>query len=315
MVCNLRQFIGTINIVKYTRDTKYLLIMEAIPFLSDFIDLRWEKYRADLETCRNEFTEVAVHDLRVATRRLLAAIELIRALDPHPRVKKMRRSLKNQLDGFDNLRDVQVMLADISKNIESLPELQPFQLYLQKYEKRLLHAAEKHVRAIKLSAFEKRLFKVRETLAAIPADDLPPRLLKAVDDAYLTVKQRYGLMDPARPATIHSVRVAFKKFRYMVECIQPTLRNFPGTRLKSMQNYQTLMGNIHDAEVFLDTLADFAARHDQFDPEPIRRSYEKTFIHTLSVYLEKKGKVDTFWRATPETDFPWMLKPKNQEAV
>ena len=158
--------------------------MEANPFLSDFIDQRWEKYHADLETCRAEFKETAVHDLRVATRRLLAALELIRAFDPHPRVKKLRRSLKNQLDGFDNLRDVQVMLFDISKNIESLPELAPFQQHLQKREKRLLRAAEKHVRTIKLTTFNKRLLKVRETLAAIPADELPPRLLQAVDEAY-----------------------------------------------------------------------------------------------------------------------------------
>jgi CHAD domain-containing protein len=289
--------------------------MDTNPFLSDFIDQRWEKYRTDLDTCRAEFTEVAVHDLRVATRRLLAVLELIRALDPHPRVKKLRRNLKNQLDGFDHLRDVQVMLVDISKNIEGLPELQPFQQQLQKREKRLLRAAKKHVRAIKQSAFNNRLLKVREKLAAIPTDELPPRLLKAVDEAYLTVRQRYGVMNPFRPASIHSLRVAFKKFRYMVECIQPTLQNFPEAQFKRMQNYQTLMGNIHDAEVFLDTLADFSARHNQFNPEPVRRLYEQTFAQALSVYLEKKGKVETFWRATPETDFPWEQKPKNQETA
>jgi CHAD domain-containing protein len=147
--------------------------MEANPFLPDFIDQRWEKYRADLKTCRAEFTETAVHDLRVATRRLLAALELIRALDPHPRIKKLCRRLKSQLDGFDTLRDVQVMLVDISKNIESLPELQLFQKYLQKREKRLLRAAEKHVCAIKLSAFNRRLVKVREALAAIPQESCP----------------------------------------------------------------------------------------------------------------------------------------------
>jgi CHAD domain-containing protein len=134
-----------------------------------------------------------------------------------------------------------------------------------------------------------------------------------VDEAYLTVKQRYGSMDPDRTATIHRVRVAFKKFRYMAECIQPTLPNFPETQLKNMQNYQTLMGDIHDVEVFLDTLADFAARHDQFDPEPVHRLYEKTFAQFLSVYLDNKEKLDTFWRATPGTDFPWELKPENQE--
>ena len=289
--------------------------MEANPFLPDFIDHRWEKYRADLKTCRAEFTETAVHDLRVATRRLLAALELIRALDPHPRIKKLCRSLKSQLDGFDTLRDVQVMLVDISKTIGSLPELQLFQQHLQKREKRLLRAAEKHVRAIKLSAFDKRLVKVCEALAAIPAGDLSQRLLQAVDEAYLTVKQRYGSMDPDRTATIHRVRVAFKKFRYMVECIQPILPNLPEAQLKNMQNYQMVMGDIHDVEVFLETLADFAARHEQFDPEPVHRLYEKTFAQVLSVYLDNKEELGTFWRATPGTDFPWELKPKNQEPL
>jgi hypothetical protein len=99
----------------------------------------------------------------------------------------------------------------------------------------------------------------------------------------------------------------------MVECIQPTLLNFPETQPKSMQNYQTLMGDIHDVEIFLDTLADFATRHDQFDPEPVRRFYEKTFAQALSAYLDNKGKLDAFWRATPETEFPWEMEPKNQE--
>jgi CHAD domain-containing protein len=292
-----------------------MLSIKATPFFSDFISQRWEKYCANLEICRAEFTEAAVHDLRVSTRRLLAALELIRTFDPHPRVKKLRRSLKNQLDGFDSLRDVQVMLADVSTNIESLPELAPFQQYLQKREKRLLRAAEKHVRAINLTTFTKRLLKVRETLAAIPSEDLPTRLLRAVDEAYLTVRQRYGVMDPERPATIHSVRIAFKKFRYMVECIHPILLNFPRTKLKSMQSYQTMMGDIHDVEVLLDTLVAFAARHNQFDLEPVRRLYEKTFTRRLSVYLAKKGKLDAFWRETPQMDFPWKLKLKNQEPL
>ncbi len=288
-------------------------IPEANTFLPAFIDQRWETYQSELANCRAEFSETAVHDLRVSTRRLLATLELIRALDKHPRVKKMRRSLKSQLDGFDNLRDVQVMLVDISGKFESLPELEPFRQYLLKREKRLLRDAEKQVNAIKSAALEKRLLKMRAALAAIPTEELLPRLLTAVDQAYLTVRERYGLIDPACPATIHSLRVAFKKFRYMVECLEPALPDFPKTRMKSMQNYQTLMGNLQDMEVFLGTLTGFAKRHDDFDPEPIRRLYEQTFAQALSVYLSKKGRLDNFWRATPETDFPWKPKPKPQE--
>jgi CHAD domain-containing protein len=290
--------------------------MEINPLSTDFIDQRWEKYRSALKASRAEFTETTIHDLRVSTRKLLAALEFVRSLSPRPVFKKLRRKLKNQLDGFDKLRDVQVMLADIASNNEILHELAPLHEYLKKREKRLLRAAEKHVQSIKKKNFGKRhLRKVRKPLDEMSAEDLTPQLLKAVDNAYLTVKQRYGEMDPSRPATIHHVRVAFKKFRYMVECVQPALPNFPEANLKSMQDYQTMMGDIHDKEVFLDTLADFAARHKQFDPEPIRRFYEQSLAQVLSVYLAQKDELDAFWHATLETDFPWASKTSNQEPV
>jgi CHAD domain-containing protein len=292
------------------------LKMETNSLLSDFIDQRWEKYRTDLKACRAEFTEEAIHDLRVATRRLSAALQFIRSIDRQPLVNKLRRKLKKQLDGFDKLRDVQVMLANIDKNIGSLPELEPFQQYLKKREKRQLRAAEKHVQAIKRKTFRKRrLHKILEPFLTTPAESLLPHLFQAVDEAYSTVKQRYGEMDPRRPITIHRVRVAFKKFRYMVECIQPALPGFSEDQLKNMQNYQTLMGDIHDVEIFLDTLKHFSVWHEQFDIEPARRSYEQTFAQVLSVYLAQKDEVHSFWRATPEGDFPWESEPKNQEAA
>ena len=58
------------------------------------LDGRWENYRVQVKTCRREFSEEAVHDLRVATRRLLAVLDIARALDPNPRLQKTRRFLK-----------------------------------------------------------------------------------------------------------------------------------------------------------------------------------------------------------------------------
>src|SRR5262245_44734250 len=95
--------------------------------LSDSLAERWDKYRAQLKTCKDELSEEAVHDLRVATRRLLAVMDLLRILDPHPRVKKVRRVLKDQLDSLDELRDTQVMLVDISESMTEFPDLQRFE--------------------------------------------------------------------------------------------------------------------------------------------------------------------------------------------
>ena len=62
---------------------------------------RWDDYQVQSKTCRQEFSEEAVHDLRVAARRFMAVLDIVRAINPHPRVQKTRRFLKDQLDDLD----------------------------------------------------------------------------------------------------------------------------------------------------------------------------------------------------------------------
>ncbi|HEY3310696.1 MAG TPA: CHAD domain-containing protein [Anaerolineales bacterium] len=280
-------------------------------FLESF-DQRREEYRTNLELCRAEFSEKAVHDLRVATRRLLAVIEISRNLLPGRAYQKLRRKLKEQLDGFDDLRDVQVMLLSVSANLEELPDLARFHSYLQKREQRLLLAAQKQVAGIKVDGLQRGMDKIHARLAEIPPAGLPTRVLNAVDKAYRTVKRRFGWMDPDEPASIHSVRVAFKKFRYMLECAQPALNGFPQAQFKRMHDYQTYMGNIQDAEILLNTLARFEKRHAKLKLDQAGHFYEAHYSHVLSTYLDNKAELVSFWRANPDAQQPWMTKLKQE---
>jgi len=117
--------------------------------------------------------------------------------------------------------------------------------------------------------------------------------------------QRYEQIDPARPSTIHRLRVAFKKFRYMVEIAHPLLENFPQDNLKRMHDYQSLMGEIQDADVFLQTLGDFQSNVSSPAPEPVRHYYESRHADTISAYLKDKGMLNEFWRLIPDQSFPW----------
>ncbi len=279
--------------------------MDANTLLLEAIDNRWEKYREQIKTCRREFSEEAVHDLRVAARRLLALADLIRAVSPHPRLQKIRKALKGQLDEFDALRDTQVMLAEISETIESLPELKPLQQTLQKRERRLLREAEEIVEDLKPSGIARRLEKARTDISkSNSSPEFDGLVLQAVDEAYGTVLQRCGWINPAQPATIHRTRIAFKRFRYMVEIIHPLLPGFPQTHFKRMHNYQTAMGEIQDAEVFLFTLDDLT---ETDAPETVRRYYEQRHAELITAYIEDKGEVETFWRAGPGQPFPWQV--------
>jgi len=166
--------------------------MDAQTLLLEAIDARWNKYLEQLKLCRREFSEEAVHDLRVAARRLLALVDLLRVITPHPRLKKIRAALKEQLDEFDSLRDTQVMLAEISETIEKLPALKPFQKELQKRERRLLREAEEIIEELKSSGIARRLEKVRTSLTESGSGaELDGLLLRAVDESYLTVLRRY----------------------------------------------------------------------------------------------------------------------------
>jgi len=273
--------------------------------LLDSLNTRWDKYTAELKTCRLEFSEAAVHDFRVAARRLLAALDLIRAVVRDSKIQKMRRTLKDQLDDLDDLRNIQALLADMSEIIHETPELKPYQEYLQHKEKKLLRAAHKEIKSLKVKNLSKRIQKLNQTIEAFQQADLEASLLSAVDESFGIVNQRYAMIDPNQPVTIHRVRLAFKKFRYMIEVIYPMLQNVPVEYLKRLHNYQAAMGDIQDMEVALQELADFSETAPAgYDPKPAFTYYRERHALALSRFIEDKGEIITFWRAAPDQLFP-----------
>ncbi len=279
--------------------------MNAHTLLQDSLNTRWDKYKAELKTCRREFSEAAVHDFRVAARRLLSSLDILRIIIQDPKIQKTRRILKDQLDILDDLRDAQVLLADISEIIHETSVLQPFQKYLQHKEKKLLRTAHKEIKLLKTTNLSKRIQKLDHKIETSQQVDLDASLFSAIDEAYGVVNQRYALIDPNQPSTIHRLRIAFKKFRYMVESVYPILQNTPTDYLRRMHQYQAAMGDIQDMEVALQELTDFdELASASYDPEPAHSYYKERHAIALSHYLEDKGEVTTFWRTAPDQPFP-----------
>ena len=272
--------------------------------LIDSLDKRWKKYRSEFKRCRAEFSNEAVHDLRIAARRMLAILQLLNSISPRPRLQKLSRAFKDQLDEFDDLRDTQVMLAEISETMQELPQLQKLQQHLQTDEINLLGVLRKKLKSVDLSEIKERLRKTRESIESDASRKLPAQILQAVDDAFLLTKQPHQWVDPAQPATIHRVRLAFKIFRYMVEIVNPLLKNFPDDHFERMNAYQSLMGEIQDIEVIMQTLADFSAPAS-FDAEPVRRYYERRHAEATSTYMKSMNLIEQFWRSALDKPLPW----------
>ena len=287
----------------HTQDTATPI--NAPQLLLVLIDRHWDKYKTERRLCRDQFSNEAVRGLRIATRRMLALVQLLRTLNLGPNLQKLRCTFKEQLDSFDSLRDTQVVLAEISGTVQEISALLPFQEYLQKREKRLLRSVKKIFKQIKPGDTTRRIVRRSEIFEDRAIEKIPVRILQAVDEAFLITEQRLGWVSSADAATIHSVRLAFKKFRYLVEMIHPTLENFPQENLERMKNYQGVMGRIQDIEILLRSLADFASSTSAFDPKPALRFYEQCHADAISVYMEEMGTLNNFWRAAPDRPFPW----------
>lgn len=270
------------------------------------LDERLDAFRVQFKTCRRDFSEEAVHDLRVASRRLLAGLDLARVFFLKPSLQKTRRELKRFLDELDDLRDVQVQLVDSVDLLASFPQIEGMVKRLQKQEKKLLRAAEKELKKSQLTEISERVEKVHAQLREeIPAKGFDARLLSAVDEAFARAKQAQGRVEAKDAASIHRLRIAFKKFRYMLEAAHPLVHQYPETLFEKMHAYQSKMGDIQDAEILIQTLGEFAGREPDADLAPVRATLEKRRTELLAAFMQVKDELAAFWRAQSEDKFPW----------
>jgi CHAD domain-containing protein len=225
--------------------------------LADSLHQARRRYRKRLERCQKEFSEKSVHDLRVATRRLLALLDLLKALKCSQISDKPAKNLKKRLDQFGELRDAQVQLELLEPLWTRFPEADGLKAILQRREKKLttrlsgkIGSAKTTQLSHRLKAIEKCVRKCR--LGGRPVlDDVTP----ALQGAFQRVLNLRQQVQPGNVASVHRLRIAFKRFRYLNEWLQPVLPQITDRHLERMKEYQSLAGAVQDLEVLLIRLA------------------------------------------------------------
>lgn len=275
--------------------------------LHDSLHERWQAFRTELKRCQKKPSEAAVHDLRVATRRLISTLDLLASIYPEANLRKARRRLKKQLDMFGPLRDVQVQLLSVDKMLPSFPELQGFYEHLVKRERRLVRRLGAEVNRVKTGKVKKAI-----DVAAKEVDglfDTPTKTreklttaIHAVDTAFNKVVERKLAVTPSDSATIHRMRVAFKKFRYLVESLAPMLDRITSKHLKAMNAFQGCMGDIQDAEVLVIHAAAYARKRGPESEASLTRALEELSRRRtalIETFLASADTLFTFWTPVP----------------
>lgn len=277
--------------------------MDTSAFLISELDCRWQRYRAQLAQCRSACAEDAIHDVRVSMRRLAALFALTHRLTRSAWTLRMRRLFKSQVARLAELRDTQMMLAEVSRPRRAMPHLDPLRASLRKQEKRQLHDAHARLAAFPSRGIRRGLAETGALLARLTDEAFTAHLLHAVDRAFLKVCRRFTDLDPDRASSVHRMRIAFKKFRYLVESVHPMLPSFPSGNLRRLRAYQSRMGAIQDTEVLLRALEDASGQDATLSGAC--RHYERRRARLMAAFLKQKDVLFSFWRASPHAGYPW----------
>jgi CHAD domain-containing protein len=272
------------------------------PFLAEALGNRWQTYRAGIRRCQDDFSEQSVHKLRVATRRLIAQLLIVGCVTPGRKPRLARRVLKRRLKALGELRDTHVQRLYIQCRMERFPELVLVEDVLRRRERRLQEAAARKVKGFKTRKLAKWILNLQLQLAMTPStegrpDRLPKAVARATGTAFATLVNRRKAIDPGNPETIHRTRIAFKKFRYMVESLSPDFTGLGKCQLRALAHYQQRMGTLQDLEIMERCIAGFARRDEGIGTllAPFSRYLRSTRVRALRSFLKSADELFLFW--------------------
>jgi len=227
---------------------------------------RWQRYLQQLEECRQEASTEAIHQLRVAIRRLISQLFVLGAVLPGSKCQRACRILKRQRQSLGPLRDLHIQRR-FAEGLEArFPEAVILSVELSRQERALLKPVSRRINHNKSSKLERWINRIisdlEQTITETPEhEQLTGFALCCADSAFSETVQRRRLIVLSDSRTIHRTRAAFKKFRYIVECLPPDITGLSKRQLRNLSYYQRRMGNIQDLVVIQKGVSEFVRQH------------------------------------------------------
>lgn len=263
---------------------------------------RWAKYREEFDNARTGSSSESIHALRIATRRLIAILDLLGQSEPALPVRKCMRKLKRNLRMLRDLRDIQVQVQSTSELSARFPQVRFFRQDLLRKEQQLTDAVEDGYSKFCPPGLKRRIRNLKKRLKAVVQNRLfanryRERAQASLERVYARVLESRKSVDVADLSTIHRLRVRFKKFRYVAETL-------PGTQqvhLDAMKRYQDAMGGIQDIAVLRRELKAFSDKAGVAVAKrfaPVLEHLDQEQQRSLEAFLLMIDKVQTFRSVT-----------------
>jgi CHAD domain-containing protein len=228
------------------------------------LDQSWKNFSGAWKIARTKSSEKAVHDLRVSTRRLIAILELAKAVSGDTEIPKLQRRFKKVLKRMGPLRDTQVLLVNLSR-VQKSGLVNKFKKTLEQRERHEIDGIRDELKRGRKQKLSKAVEDVRVGFCSVESELGSEKIHRSVDrvvtsgrNELLKAERRFHRSQPVSEDLLHEMRIALKKFRYVIEAAQPMLNDSAKQRAKEMHAFQQLIGESRDVELLRTALEKWA---------------------------------------------------------
>ena len=212
----------------------------------------------------------AIHQMRVASRRLRNALNYFKNCLPQKFAKEWQNEIRKITHTLGAARDLDIQIACLNElDDDSLEDkIRPgYKRLLLRLTQRREKAQKKVIKNLIDLQENDLLTKMRQFLEALTANtdgiylftpSLYEKAFSAINEnleAFLSYQS--DIYDPENMEKLHAMRIAGKQLRYTLELFAPIYKQALLPHIQAMKEIQDLLGEIHDADVWLGWLPKF----------------------------------------------------------
>ncbi|MBN2022074.1 MAG: CHAD domain-containing protein [Pirellulales bacterium] len=231
-----------------------------------------DQLHAQLKGIRQARDVECVHQARVASRRLRAALTVFRDFLPPKQAKRWRRAVRRLTQALGQARDCDVQIEFLAERLAAVSSTRPchgLAVLLAEVDREraacqpiLLQQIDRFDRGA--TAADMRVF-ARESLEGGSEPSTDGDGLALVGWAESAIGEKISALLAfedclSRPNDIeehHAMRIAAKRLRYTMELVSPEFGGRLDSRIETTKQLQALLGVLHDCDVWVDRLAAF----------------------------------------------------------
>ena len=214
----------------------------------------------------------SIHRARVASRRLRAALDMFRACWKRKQVKAWNKQIRQLARNLGEARDHDVLIEFLASSLATVSDrvlvpgiaclLNHVERQRQWIQPRVLKAIDQFEANGVLKAMQETVRSTVEGAGDAPfvagkhargqAEKIIRKSVKGLLD------EAPGLANPEQHEQHHAMRIAAKRLRYTLELARPVYPANLAEIVDTVKNLQTLLGEIHDCDVWVENFAEFA---------------------------------------------------------